>query len=97
MKVLNQGDYFGEMALLYNAPRSASVRTLTESSFWALERSTFKKSIEELMAREYDENRRFIEQVPFFSFMTIDQRDAIANALITTKFQPGQSIVNEGD
>lgn len=60
------------MALLYNAPRSAGVKTLSECSFWALERSTFKKSIEELMAKEYDENRKFIEQVPFFSFMTID-------------------------
>jgi cGMP-dependent protein kinase len=29
--------------------------------------------------------------------MTVEQRDAIARTLITTKFSPGQPIVNEGD
>lgn len=49
------------------------------------------------MLKEYDENRKFIDQVPFFSFMTTEQRDSIAHTLITTKFNPGDPIVNEGD
>jgi len=63
---LKQGDYFGEIALLYNAPRSATIKTLTESGFWALDRSTFRKCIEELMHQEYDENRKFIDEVYIF-------------------------------
>lgn len=42
-------------------------------------------------------NRKFMESVSFFSFLTADQKDAIARNLISTKFQPGQAIVNEGD
>lgn len=38
------------------------------------------------MSKEYDDNRRFIETVTFFSFMTAEQRDSIASALITTRF-----------
>ncbi|CAD8072813.1 unnamed protein product [Paramecium primaurelia] len=97
IRTLTEGSYFGEIALLYNATRSASIRTLTDCGFWSLDRSTFKKTIEELMLKEYDENRKFIDEVPFFSFMTSDQKDSIAHALITTKFVPGQAIVNEGD
>ena len=84
--MLRDGGYFGEIALLYNATRSASVRTLTDCNFWALDRGSFKKSVEDMMSKEYDDNRRFIETVTFFSFMTAEQRDSIASALITTKF-----------
>lgn len=50
-----------------------------------------------MMMKEYDENRNFINEVSFFSFMTAEQRDSIAHALITTKFDAGSYIVKEGD
>ena len=41
MAVLADGDHFGEMALLSNAPRNASVRTLTPTTLIALPRGQF--------------------------------------------------------
>jgi ATP-binding cassette subfamily B protein len=41
MAVLADGDHFGEMALLSNAPRNASVRTLTPTTLVALPRGQF--------------------------------------------------------
>lgn len=61
VRVLGVGSYFGEIALLYNATRSASIKTQSDCGFWSLDRSTFKKTIEELTLKEYDENRRFID------------------------------------
>ena len=46
---------------------------------------------------EYEENRKFINEVTFLSFLTANQRDLMAHASITTKFDPGWTIVNEGD
>ena len=51
-KQLKAGDAFGELALLYNAPRSASVRATSDSGFWAIDRKTFRKAVEELVAKE---------------------------------------------
>lgn len=42
-KTISNGEYFGELALLYNAPRSASIKTVSDSYFWAIDRKTFKK------------------------------------------------------
>ncbi len=37
----NPGDAFGELALLYGAPRAATIVSKTPSHLWALDRSTF--------------------------------------------------------
>jgi cGMP-dependent protein kinase len=64
---------------------------------WAIDRKTFRKAIEEMMTKEYDENRHFIENVKFFQTMTAEQKDSLASVLFTQKFSPGQNIVSEGD
>lgn len=45
--VLSDGDFFGEIALVNDAPRNATVRTLTNCSFLTLAHSSFDKLLEE--------------------------------------------------
>jgi cGMP-dependent protein kinase len=59
-------DGFGELALLYNAPRSATVKALEHSTLWGIDRDTFRKAVEEMITKEYEENRKFMEVVRFF-------------------------------
>ena len=35
------GDVFGELSLLYNVPRAASIKAELKSTLWSLDRSTF--------------------------------------------------------
>lgn len=42
IRVIGVGDRVGELALLYNAPRSASVRTLSPCVLWSIHREEFK-------------------------------------------------------
>jgi cAMP-dependent protein kinase regulator len=51
---LKDGDYFGEIALIRNLPRQASVKTLTTSKLFYIERSAFKRllgTFEQLLKR----------------------------------------------
>jgi cGMP-dependent protein kinase len=59
-KTLKASDAFGELSLLYNAPRSASVKTIGDCAFWAIDRNTFRKVIEDISLKDYEENRKFI-------------------------------------
>lgn len=47
LKVYNPGESFGELALLYNAPRAATIIAKTECITWALDRETFNNIVKE--------------------------------------------------
>lgn len=42
MKQCERGGSFGELALLYNAPRAATVVAASRTALWTLDRKTFK-------------------------------------------------------
>eukprot|EP01017_Pseudomicrothorax_dubius_P023633 TRINITY_DN2520_c0_g1_i2.p1 TRINITY_DN2520_c0_g1~~TRINITY_DN2520_c0_g1_i2.p1 ORF type:complete len:815 (+),score=191.06 TRINITY_DN2520_c0_g1_i2:35-2479(+) len=94
---LKSGDGFGELALLYMAPRSASIRALEHCTMWGIDRNTYRKAVEEIITKEYEDNRKYMDIVKFFDSMTIEQKDTIAGVLITQRYSKGQYIVSEGD
>lgn len=97
VKELNKAEYFGELALMYNSTRSASIKANTKTKLWAIDRHTFKKVVEEGPTKNFKENREFIEKVPFFDSMTDSQKDAVTMALLMQAFNSGEIIINEGD
>lgn len=54
IRQLKEGEGFGELGLLYNAPRSASCFALTKSYFWMIERNTFRRAVEQMITKEYE-------------------------------------------
>jgi cAMP-dependent protein kinase regulator len=47
LKLYNPGEAFGELALLYNAPRAATIKSKTDCILWALDRETFKNIVQD--------------------------------------------------
>ena len=50
---IKKGSCFGELALLYNAPRSASIKSIGKCELWGIDRETFKKVVQELAVIEF--------------------------------------------
>lgn len=96
-KIIKEGEAFGELALLFNAPRSASVKAIEKCGLWGIDRNTFRKAVEEMSSKQCKENRKFLENVNFFQNLTDEQKDSIASVLSTQKFKKGEFIVVEGD
>lgn len=97
VNLIKEGDSFGELALIHDTPRSATVRTIMNTALWVLDRKTFRSTLEELNAQNYKENRSFIDSVPIFQILSESQKESLVSTLTSLKFQSGQKIVNEGD
>lgn len=95
---IGPGGSFGELALMYNAPRAATViSTEPNSNLWALDRVTFRRILMDSAFQRRRMYESFLEEVPLLSSLTIYERSKIADALETQKFSDGQTIIQEGD
>ena len=74
------GGFFGELALLYNAPRAATVQSVGESKLWALDRGTFKNCMARASKEEAQDGNSLIKILPQSSQVStpIQQRGAFA-------------------
>ena len=91
------GGSFGELALMYNAPRAATVTSTEPSTLWALDRVTFRRILMDSAFQRRRMYEGFLEEVPLLSSLTPYERSKIADALETRKFPAGTTIIKEGD
>ena len=91
------GTSFGELALMYNAPRAATVVSTEPSIVWQLDRITFRRILMDSAFQRRRMYESFLEEVPLFSTLTAYERSKIADALDTHKYPAGSAIIREGD
>nr|AAM22643.1 cGMP-dependent protein kinase [Eimeria maxima] len=100
-KVVNkivQGQAFGEISLIHNSARTATIKTLSDqAALWGVQRQVFRETLKQLSSRNFAENRQFLASVEFFQMLTEAQKNVITNALVVQSFKPGQPIVKEGE
>jgi cGMP-dependent protein kinase len=97
VSVLKERDSFGELALLHDTPRTASIVTLEKTFLWGLDRKTFRSALEALNIQNYSENRQFIDTVPLLGVLTHNQKELLVSSFSSLKFRPKERIVIEGD
>ncbi|KAJ3108560.1 hypothetical protein HDU97_000842 [Phlyctochytrium planicorne] len=91
------GGSFGELALMYNAPRAATVTASSDSVLWALDRVTFRRILMENTSRKRRMYEAFLEEVPILLSLEPYERHKIADALESVVFNDGEVVINQGD
>lgn len=96
-KTLTYGDSFGDLGIIYNAPRSASVLALTDCELVEINRGIFKKVMDDINQLHEKENKKFLEVLSFFKDLTEEQKNALASTCLTETYEEGQVIFHQGD
>lgn len=86
-KTLQKNDYFGELALIYSAPRSAGIKVLENATFWCISRLVFRQTLEDYVKKNYSLAKTHINKLPLFSFLTEKQKDSISYNMISLKYE----------
>merc|ERR1711887_475866 len=85
----NKGS-FGELALMYNAPRAATVTSVDGGTLWALDRQTYTRIIVRANAKKRRTYEQFIETVHLLKTLEEFERQKIADAMEPKKFEDGE-------
>ncbi|KAL3283502.1 hypothetical protein HHI36_006641 [Cryptolaemus montrouzieri] len=88
---------FGELALLYNEKRKATVRAVTKGRLWVLENRTFKEIVKRTEEEERMELVYFLSKVSTLNTVPTDTLNFVADLLNPRFFQTNTAIVREGD
>jgi len=97
VKTCTSGDVFGELALLYNCPRAASVQTRDSSVVWQLDRDTFNAIVKDAAQKKRARYDVFLSKIPLLTSMDAYERSQIADALRCETFTDGARIVTQGE
>lgn len=91
----NRGS-FGELALLYNMPRAATIKATSEGQLWALDRQTFRRILLKSAFRKRKMYEALINSVPMLKTLQPYERMNLADALIPKIFGSGERIIKQG-
>jgi cGMP-dependent protein kinase 1 len=98
VKTMQEGAMFGDLALLYAATRSASIKVVSDKCvLMAMKAYIFKKTMQEINLKNSSKLFQIVNRVKIFSYLTNKQRHIIANNLVRRPFQKDECIflVNE--
>eukprot|EP00331_Platyophrya_macrostoma_P029286 CAMPEP_0176439432 /NCGR_PEP_ID=MMETSP0127-20121128/19937_1 /TAXON_ID=938130 /ORGANISM="Platyophrya macrostoma, Strain WH" /LENGTH=377 /DNA_ID=CAMNT_0017823695 /DNA_START=52 /DNA_END=1185 /DNA_ORIENTATION=- len=97
LKTYKPGESFGELALLYNAPRAATIRAKEDSILFSLDRECFNNIVKESAIKKREQYENLLSKVDLLSTMDNYERSKIADALKHTKFKAGEYVIKEGE
>jgi cAMP-dependent protein kinase regulator len=104
--------YFGELALMYNCPRSATVRAKTDGVLWKVDRKTFRTIIVASQKEKRNLYENFLNHVEVFSKdlfrflffkkffkgnLTPNELAQVIDCVTEKSFKDGEYVIHQGE
>eukprot|EP01135_Chromosphaera_perkinsii_P006605 Nk52_evm7s554 gene=Nk52_evmTU7s554 len=91
------GDSFGELALMYNAPRAATVTATSDGLMFSVDRETFHIMVCSSALDKRKNYEDFLVHVPLLEPLDKYDRVRLSDVLQPEVFKDGQVIIHQGD
>lgn len=88
---------FGELAILYNSKRMATIRAVTDGKVWVLQRNVYQQILVQSAIKDFEQTLSFLRNVPLVNQLNDDSLSKIANLFKKEFFKTDTVIVEEGE
>lgn len=96
LRTLLTGDVFGELAILYNCKRTATVKAKTAVRLWCMERQTYRTIITNKSKKKREQLMGFLKTARTLKDLNDVQLSKIIDSMEEVKYQDKDVIVREG-
>ncbi|XP_055882906.1 cAMP-dependent protein kinase type II regulatory subunit-like isoform X6 [Biomphalaria glabrata] len=92
----NNEGFFGELALMYNMPRAATIVASSKGTVWGLDRQTFRRIVLKTAFNKRKRYEKLIEGCSMLKSLDMYERMNVCDALTSQAFAPGDKIITQG-
>ncbi|XP_026272945.1 cGMP-dependent protein kinase, isozyme 2 forms cD4/T1/T3A/T3B isoform X2 [Frankliniella occidentalis] len=96
LSTMAPGKLFGELAILYNCKRTATIKAATDCKLWAIERQCFQTIMMRTGLTRQAEYTDFLKSVPIFKNLPEETLIKISDSLDETYYNAGDYIIRQG-
>ncbi|XP_033643815.1 cGMP-dependent protein kinase 1-like isoform X2 [Asterias rubens] len=93
---MGPGKVFGELAILYNCTRTATVTAVNDTKIWAIDRTVFQVIMMKTSMQRHEEHLKFLKSVQIMKGLSASNHFKLAESLEVEFFMAGEYIVREG-
>jgi serine/threonine protein kinase/CRP-like cAMP-binding protein len=98
VRVLEPGNLFGELALIFNAPRGATVDAITDGFYWTLSRDDFKRMQRKLASEVTANYIQIFQNIPYVTTcLQPHDLSILMQDLIPITYEPGEKVYTQDD
>lgn len=94
---IKPGKVIGELAILYNCSRTASIQALEDGKLWVLDRKVFKTIMMKSGLERQENYMKYLEKVELLEKLGKEQLSKIADVIEEDCYFEGEHIVREGE
>ena len=95
IKVYYSGDYFGELNLIYHIPLRATIKTITETKIFMLDRNVYKKILN-ISYKEINNKRLLLlKNIPIFATLNDEEFEKLIKTVKESIYYNGETIIRE--
>ncbi|KAI9540722.1 cGMP-dependent protein kinase 1 [Dissostichus eleginoides] len=93
---IGEGKVFGELAILYNCTRTATVTALTDIKLWAIDRQCFQTIMMRTSLIKHSQYTDYLRSVPSLQSLPEDILSKLADVLEETHYSDCDYIIRQG-
>ncbi|DAZ96406.1 TPA: hypothetical protein N0F65_012487 [Lagenidium giganteum] len=94
---LGAGMGFGELALLCNMPRAATIKAVTDVNLWSLERNTFREILASHKLMRLNKALQILQGIVILNKLTHSELQQVAAAMEWEEYEVNTTIIRQGE